>query len=199
MARTSEIHDKAKRFKDRPVCVTLHNGETYIGYISGVNNEGVMLSGGGKLAQSQISTTKTKTAGAARSASSKMKPKSAGAGKTTSSRSRKKVNGARKSCTRSRVASRTSPRQAQVSSFMPMMGSLLGGFGGLGGAGAVGGMLGGGMRLFGMIQRFVPVVKMGYGMIKQIQPFMGAVQGLMTPQNQAQATQVEAEAEEQEA
>jgi hypothetical protein len=77
-----------------------------------------------------------------------------------------------------------------------MMGSLLGGFGGLGGAGSIGGMLGGGMRLFGMIQRFVPVVKMGYGMIKQIQPFMGAVQGLMSP---AQAAQAEAETEEQEA
>lgn len=75
---------------------------------------------------------------------------------------------------------------------MPMMGSLLGG---LGGAGSFGGMLGGGMRLFGMIQRFVPVVKMGYGMIKQIQPFMGAVQGLMSPASQASQTEDEAEAE----
>lgn len=196
MARTSEIHDKAKRFKDRPVCVTLHNGETYIGYISGVNSEGVVMTGGGKLAQTQ--TINTKTAGTTRSASPKMKPKPAGAGRTASSRSRKKVNGARKSAARSRAISRTSSSQAHVSSLMPMMGSLLGGFGGLGGAGGIGGMLGGGMRLFGMIQRFVPVVKMGYGMIKQIQPFMGAVQGLMTPA-QAQAAQSEAETEVQEA
>ncbi|MNC83756.1 hypothetical protein D3C75_1378940 [compost metagenome] len=53
------------------------------------------------------------------------------------------------------------------------------------------------MRLFGMIQRFVPVVKMGYGMIKQIQPFMGAVQGLMSPASQAQENEDEAEAETQ--
>lgn len=78
---------------------------------------------------------------------------------------------------------------------MPMLGSLLGGFGGAGGAGSIGGMLGGGMRLFGMIQRFTPVVKMGYGMIKQIQPFMGAVQGLMTPASQA--AQAEAEGDEE--
>jgi hypothetical protein len=51
-----------------------------------------------------------------------------------------------------------------VSAFLPMMGSLLGG-----------------LRLFGMIQKFVPVVRMGYGMIKSIRPFFGAVQGLMTP------------------
>jgi hypothetical protein len=42
-------------------------------------------------------------------------------------------------------------------------------------------MLGGGLRLFGMIQKFVPVVRMGYGMIKSIRPFFGAVQGLMAP------------------
>ena len=46
-----------------------------------------------------------------------------------------------------------------------------------------------------MIQRFTPVVKMGYGMIKQIQPFMGAVQGLMTPASQV--AQAEAEGEEE--
>lgn len=63
-----------------------------------------------------------------------------------------------------------------------MMGSLLGGLGGASaGVGALGGALGGGLRLFGMIQKFVPVVKMGYGMIKSIRPFFGAIQGLMTP------------------
>jgi hypothetical protein len=192
MAKTNEIHVKAKRFKDRPVCVTLHNGETYIGYISDVSNEGVELSGGGKL--SQTSTTTGKTAGAARSNSRKMKSKSTKVNKSASSPSRKIINHSRKSSAHSRITSRRSSRQAQVSSLMPMMGSLLGGFGG---AGSFGGMLGGGMRLFGMIQRFVPVVKMGYGMIKQIQPFMGAVQGLMSPASQAQANEDEAEAETQ--
>ncbi|MGQ8872256.1 hypothetical protein [Paenibacillus sp. TSA_86.1] len=193
MAKTNEIHVKAKRFKDRPVCVTLHNGETYIGYISGVSNEGVELIRGGKL--TQTSTSPTRKTGAARTGTPKMKSKSTGASKSLSSPSRKKANHSRKPSAPSQVTSRRSSRQAQVSSFMPMMGSLLGG---LGGAGSFGGMLGGGMRLFGMIQRFVPVVKMGYGMIKQIQPFMGAVQGLMSPASQAQANEVEAEAETQE-
>ncbi|MBY0203178.1 hypothetical protein NKT34_11295 [Paenibacillus polysaccharolyticus] len=192
MAKTNEIHVKAKRFKDRPVCVTLHNGETYIGYISGVSNEGVELTGGGKF--TQTSTTTAKKARAVRSRDRQMKNKPIKSNKSVSSSSRKKVNRSRKSSVQPRVTSHRSSRQrqAQVSSFMPMMGSLLGG---LGGAGSFGGMLGGGMRLFGMIQRFVPVVKMGYGMIKQIQPFMGAVQGLMSPASQASQTEDEAEAE----
>ncbi|WP_433753786.1 hypothetical protein [Paenibacillus amylolyticus] len=190
MAKTNEIHVKANRLKDRPVCVTLHNGETYVGYISGVNSEGVVLTGGGKLAQAAI------TASSSESSTRKTKPKAAAARKTASSRNRKRGNSTRKSQVRSRSMSRSASRQAQVSSFMPMLGSLLGGFGGLGGAGSIGGMLGGGMRLFGMIQRFTPVVKMGYGMIKQIQPFMGAVQGLMTPPSQAAQGEAETEVQE---
>lgn len=190
MVKTNEIHVKAKRLKDRPVCVTLHNGETYVGYISGVNHAGVVITGGGKLTQAAISAPSSE--GSAR----KSKLKAEATRKTVSSRKRKRTNNTRKSQVRSRsMSSRSISRQAQVSSFMPMLGSLLGGgFGGLGGAGSIGGMLGGGMRLFGMIQRFTPVVKMGYGMIKQIQPFMGAVQGLMTPASQAAA---EAEGEEE--
>lgn len=187
MAKTNEIHVRVKRLKDRPVCVTLHNGETYVGYISGVNSEGVVLTGGGKLTQAAI--TAPSSEGSAR----KTKPKAGATRKTASSRNRKRVNSTRKSQVRSRSMSRSTSRQAQVSSFMPMLGSMLGGFGGLGGAGSIGGMLGGGMRLFGMIQRFTPVVKMGYGMIKQIQPFMGAVQGLMTPASQAAQAETEGE------
>ena len=188
MAKTSEIHVRVKRLKDRPVCGTLHNGETYVGYISGVNSEGVVLTGGGKLTQAAI--TAPSSEGSAR----KTKPKAGATRKTASSRNRKRVNSTRKSQVRSRSMSRSTSRQAQVSSFMPMLGSLLGGFGG---AGSIGGMLGGGMRLFGMIQRFTPVVKMGYGMIKQIQPFMGAVQGLMTPASQAAQAETEVEEEAQ--
>lgn len=191
MAKTNEIHVRVKRLKDRPVCVTLHNGETYVGYISGVNSEGVVLTGGGKLTQAAI--TAPSSEGSAR----KTKPKEGATRKTASSRNRKRVNSTRKSQVRSRSMSRSTSRQAQVSSFMPMLGSMLGGFGGLGGAGSIGGMLGGGMRLFGMIQRFTPVVKMGYGMIKQIQPFMGAVQGLMTPASQASQAETDGEEEAQ--
>ncbi|MGP3785244.1 hypothetical protein [Paenibacillus sp. 1A_MP2] len=45
MAKTNEIRLKAKRYKTRPVYVTLHSGETYIGYISDVNNGGLVLTG----------------------------------------------------------------------------------------------------------------------------------------------------------
>lgn len=179
MAKTNEMRLKAKQYKDRPVCVTLHSGETYIGYITDVNNRGVVLTGGGTISRKATSGRKT----------SSSKQKSGPRANSTRAQSRKRINGTHnKPSTHSRTASR-----AQVSSFLPMMGSL---FGGLGGAGSLGGMLGGGMRLFGMIQQFVPVVKMGYGMIKQIQPFMGAVQGLMSPQSQAQSTQAEAEENE---
>ncbi|PQP81518.1 hypothetical protein C0Q44_17500 [Paenibacillus sp. PCH8] len=184
MAKTNEIRAKAIRYRGRPVCVTLHNGETYIGYISGVSSGDVVLTGVDKLSNGSTSGGSTRR--------TKSRAKAAPASKSASSVNRKRVNGINKSSKRTRVTSRATSRQApaQVSSFMPMMGSLLGG---LGGGGSLGGMLGGGMRLFGMIQQFVPVVKMGYGMIKQIQPFMGAVQGLMAPSAQGQAAQAEAE------
>ncbi|MEC0126964.1 hypothetical protein [Paenibacillus pabuli] len=168
MAKTNEIRLKAKRYKARPVYVTLHSGETYIGYITDVNNGGMVLTGGGKV--SQTVKTGVSSHGSNRKAASRSK-----GGR---SQNRKRVNGTHKSTTRSRSVPR-----AQVSSFLPMMGSL---FGGLGGAASAGGMLGGGMRLFGMIQQFMPVVKMGYGMIKSIHPFMGAVKGLMAPPSQAE-------------
>lgn len=171
MAKTNEIRLKAKRYKARPVCVTLHSGETYIGYISDVNSGGVVLTGGGK-----ISRTAT-TGDSSQRSKQKVAPSKSGR-----SQNRKRVNGTRKPSTRSRTVSR-----AQVSSFLPMMGSL---FGGLGGAASVGGMLGGGMRIFGMIQQFMPVMKMGYGMIKSIHPFMGAVKGLMAPPSQAEEQEV---------
>ncbi|KOY17949.1 hypothetical protein [Paenibacillus xylanivorans] len=168
MAKTNEIRLKVKRYKARPVYVTLHSGETYIGYISDVNNGGLVLTGGGT-----ISRTATK-GGSSRCSNRKVVSRNKGG----RSQNRKRVNGTRKPSTRSRTVSR-----AQVSSFLPMMGSL---FGGLGGAASAGGMLGGGLRMFGMIQQFMPVVKMGYGMIKSIHPFMGAVQGLMAPPSQAE-------------
>lgn len=39
--------------------------------------------------------------------------------------------------------------------------------------------MGGGLRFFGMIQKAMPVMKMGYGMIKTIRPFMSGLKGLM--------------------
>lgn len=126
-----------------------------------------MLTGGGKLSNT-VATADS---------SPRSKRKGVSRNKNGRSQNRKRVNGTRKPSTRSRAVSR-----AQVSSFLPMMGSL---FGGLGGAASAGGILGGGMRLFGMIQQFMPVMKMGYGMIKSIHPFMGAVKGLMAPPSQA--------------
>lgn len=173
MAKINDIRLKAKRYKAKPVCVTLHNGETYIGYIAEVNNGGVVLTGGGTVLG-------TPTTGGS-SHRSNLNRKAVSSSKGGSSHKRKQSKGTRKPSTRSRQMS-----QAQVSSFLPMMGSLFGGLGGGAAAGGAGGLLGGGMRLFGMIQQFVPVVKMGYGMIKSIKPFMGAVQGLMAGPSQAE-------------
>lgn len=179
MAKPNTIRVKAERYKDRPVCVTLHNGETYIGYIRDVKHGGVVIAGGGKISHTGA------TDGKSHSAKRSKVNRSNGKGVRSNNR-RKRLYSTSKASNYTRTTS-----NAQVSSFMPMMGSLMGG---LGGATSAGSMLGGGMRLFGMIQRFVPVVKMGYGMIKSIQPFMGAVQGLMAPQ---QPNAPEAEDEEE--
>ncbi|ALP36826.1 hypothetical protein ASL14_12295 [Paenibacillus sp. IHB B 3084] len=170
MAQSNEMRARAKKLQGRPVYVTLHSGETYVGYITDVNRGGLILAG---------------AAGAPPHASSGMKDsrslkRRAGA-YAPGVRLGNRRSGARKPSGRLR----SRKPDAKVSAYLPMMGSLFGGLGGLGGAtagaGGLGGMLGGGLRLFGMVQKFVPVVRMGYGMIKSIRPFFGAVKGLMTP------------------
>lgn len=44
MANSTRVRKQAKRFKGRPVCVTLHDGSSYVGWISGVDKEGLILS-----------------------------------------------------------------------------------------------------------------------------------------------------------
>lgn len=168
MAQSKEVLARARQLQDRPVCITLHSGRTYIGYITDVNSSGLTLASTG----TQPSTSSGKQ---------NPRPKRARAGSHASgSRSGNRRSGSRKPAVRSRsrkssVRSRSRKPDAQVSAFLPILGSMLGGMGGMGGA------LGGGLRMFGMIQRFIPVVKLGYGMIRSIRPFLGAVQGLMTP------------------
>jgi hypothetical protein len=135
MGNSAKVRKQAKQLKGRKVCITLQNGQTYVGWITGCEKEAVILSAGPR---------------------SRSKP-----GRTPSRAER-----------------------AEVSAFMPLLGPLLGGMGGMGGAGSaggagLGGIMGGGLRFFGMIQRAMPVVKMGYGMIKQIRPFMEGLKGLM--------------------
>ncbi|MDF9840784.1 MULTISPECIES: hypothetical protein [unclassified Paenibacillus] len=140
MGNSAKVRRQAKQLKGRKVCVTLHDGRTYVGWITGCEKEGVVLS---------------------------VQP-----------RARKKAGS----------ASTARAKQAEVSAFMPLLGPLLGNLGGAGGAGAglgglmgggLGGLMGGGLRFFGLIRRAMPVVKMGYGMIKQIRPFMNGLKGLM--------------------
>ncbi|URJ49565.1 hypothetical protein [Paenibacillus polymyxa] len=166
MAQSKEMRAWAKKFQGRPVCVTLHSGETYVGYITDVNRGGLILASAGAPPRA--------SSGRQNSRSLKRRASSHAPGVRL---------GNRKSCARKPSGrSRSRKPDAKVSAFLPMMGSLLGGLGGsTAGAGGLGGMLGGGLRLFGMIQKFVPVVKMGYGMIKSIRPFLGAVKGLMPP------------------
>ncbi|KAF6621540.1 hypothetical protein J2W97_003770 [Paenibacillus jamilae] len=175
MAQSKEMRARAKKFQGRPVCVTLHSGETYVGYITDVNRGGLILASAG--APPRASSGKQDSRSLKRRASSHAPGVRLG----------NRKSGTRKPSSRSRFRK----QDAKVSAFLPMMGSLLGGLGGsTAGAGGLGGMLGGGLRLFGMIQKFVPVVKMGYGMIKSIRPFLGAVKGLMpsasptTPNNE---------------
>ncbi|MDY7990297.1 hypothetical protein [Paenibacillus polymyxa] len=170
MAQSKEMRARAKKFQGRPVCVTLHSGETYVGYITDVNRGGLVLASAG--APPRASSGKQ---------GSRSFKRRAGA-HAPGVRLGNRKSGARKPSGRSR----SRKPDAKVSAFLPMMGSLLGGLGGsTAGAGGLGGMLGGGLRLFGMIQKFVPVVKMGYGMIKSIRPFLGAVKGLMPPASPA--------------
>lgn len=175
MAQSKEMRARAKKLQGHPVCVTLNNGETYVGYITDVNSSGVVLAGAGALPRPSSGKQSTRSL------------KNRAGARPPGVRPGSRRSGARKPSGRSR----SRKPDAQVSAFLPILGSLFGGFGGSGGTasaagtGGLGGMLGGGMRLFGMIRRFVPVVKMGYGMIKSIRPFLGAVQGLMAPASPA--------------
>lgn len=167
MAQSNEMRARAKRFQGRPVCVTLHSGETYVGYITDVNCGGLVLASAAE-APSRASSGKQGSRSPKRRAGSHARGVRPG----------NRRSGARKPS----VRSRSRKPDAKVSALLPMMGSLFGGLGGAaGGAGGLVGALGGGLRLFGMVRKFVPVVRMGYGMIKSIRPFFGAVKGLMTP------------------
>jgi len=168
MAQYKKVIARAKQLQGRPVCITLHSGETYIGYISGIHSNGLTLANA--VAQPHSSSAKQ---------GPRSKRQKAGS-RASGSRTGVRRSGSRKSSIRS---SSRKPN-ARVSSFLPMMGS-----GGALGGGGLGGVLGGGIKLFGMIQRFVPVVKMGYGIVKSIRPFLGSVQGLMKqPEPPAETT-----------
>ena len=138
MSNRAKIRKRAEQLKGRPVYVTLHDGRTYVGWITGLDKDGLTLS---KPRKNKNKNKKSK--------------------KHSSSRSRK----------------------ANVSGLMPLFGSLFGMGGGAAGAaesassGASG--FGGIMGFVGMIQRTMPVVKMGYNMIKSISPFLNGLKGLM--------------------
>ncbi|WP_440961140.1 hypothetical protein ACN6KS_01125 [Paenibacillus nitricinens] len=138
MSNRAKIRKRAEQLKGRPVCVTLHDGRTYVGWITGLDKDGLTLS---KPRKNKNKNKKSK--------------------KHTSSRSRK----------------------ANVSGLMPLFGSLFGMGGGAAGAaeGASSGAsgFGGIMGFVGMIQRTMPVMKMGYNMIRSISPFLNGLKGLM--------------------
>ncbi|WP_187355571.1 LSm family protein [Paenibacillus tengchongensis] len=138
MANTTRVRTQAKRYKGQKVVVTLHNGRTYVGWITDLEKEALIL-------------TKEPVK---RNRKGKHKP---AAGRSSGAKAR---------------ATTKTHTKAEVKAFMPLLGSFLGGSG----AGAA---LGGGLRFFGMIQRAYPVMKMGYGLVKQIRPFMNGLKGLM--------------------
>ncbi|MNO49394.1 hypothetical protein D3C76_397460 [compost metagenome] len=142
MSNRAKIRKRAEQLKNRPVCITLHDGRTYVGWITGLDKDGLTLSKPRK---------------------NKYKSKNKKSRRNTHSR-----------------------QKANVSGLMPLFGSLFGlGGGAAGAAGAVGaaspGPSGFGriMGFVGMIQRTMPVMKMGYNMIKSISPFLNGLKGLM--------------------
>lgn len=44
MANTTKIRKRAEQLKGRPVCITLHDGRTYVGWITGLDKNGLTLS-----------------------------------------------------------------------------------------------------------------------------------------------------------
>lgn len=184
MAQSEAIRAKARQLQGQPVRVTLHNGETYIGYIANCYDRGVVLAGvaspvpssnGKKTRNNNPKKGKThKQAGSRpRGSGASRLPKSSSSSHSSNSQKSSKISKSSRANRFSKApySLRTRKPEAQVSALFPMLGSLFGGFGGLSG----------GLKLFGMIQRFFPVIKMGYGMIKSISPFVGAVKGLMAP------------------
>lgn len=174
MAQSAGIRTKARQLQGQPVRVTLHNGETYIGYITQCYDRGVVLAGVASpvpsnkgrrplpLKHGAYSPLKNNSRKTPRHHSKSVK-------RTTGNQARgSRLKGIP---SKSPNSLRTRKKEAQVSALFPMLGSLFGGFGGLSG----------GLRLIGMIQKVFPVIKMGYGMIKSISPFVGAVKGLMAP------------------
>ncbi|MFF2909251.1 hypothetical protein [Paenibacillus sp. NPDC057934] len=132
MGSSVKMRKRATQLKGKPVCITLHDGRSYVGWITGLEKEALILS----------------------------RP-------NRSKKSKKKAH--------------SRSRKANVSGFMPLLGSLFG-FGGTGGGGTGGGGFGGfgGLgSLMGMMQKTMPVMKMGYNMIKTIRPFIGELKGLM--------------------
>lgn len=122
MSSSTKVRNRAKQLKGRPVCITLHDGRSYMGWITGIEKEGLILSG-------QL-----------------------------------------KNRTSKRRYSPTRSKKATVSGLMPLFGSLLGNAGA--GAAGFGGFI-------GMMQKAVPVMQMGYKMIRTIMPLMGGIKGLM--------------------
>lgn len=174
MAQSKEMFARAKQLQGRPVCITLYSGKTYVGYITDVNSNVLTLASAG---------TQSSTSSGKQGSRRPMQGKTSGKKSSSSRRNSSRNPSVRSGSLKSPPPIRHRKPDAQISSFLPLIGSLFGGLGGLGGAslGPLGGALGGGIRLFGMVRRFVPVMKMGYGMIKSIRPFLGAVQGLMAP------------------
>lgn len=82
MANSTKLRKRAQQLKGQPVCITLHNGRSYVGWITDLNQEAVILS----------------------------RP------------------GTRKGPKRK---SSSAARRAEVSGFMPLLGSLMGGEAGL--------------------------------------------------------------------
>jgi hypothetical protein len=136
---------KANRWVGHPVCVVLHDGSYYVGMVTGIDNDGLILSGArgdGKLSPSISSKDKVRVSGFLQSmfgGGGAVKPPAA------------------------QAAGGFNPFSAG-----PVGGGPLGA--GLGGGQANSGL--GGGDIFGMVKQYWPHVRMGFQMVKTIMPMM---------------------------
>lgn len=178
MANSAKIRQRAMQYKDQPVCITLHNGQTYVGWISGFDENGVTFSGKPKTKKSHKKTAK-------KSSSRRKKAQVRALSPSFNGISAPPWDGTTGS---SRPMSPEGPSPATFSSPYMGMGWNGGGYGyGSGGAGnpvslspITGAPARPRMREFiDTARKYMPVMKLGYNAIRSIIPFFNGIKALM--------------------
>ncbi|GIO10688.1 hypothetical protein J19TS2_02430 [Cohnella xylanilytica] len=158
--RQDKIEGQAKRLAGRPVCVVLKDGSRYVGRIQGIEKGELVLSGV-KLKAPRMG--KSSRAGKAKvsglfpdfgfSPFAWAGPSPAGAGAAAATGAPAGAGGAAGAA------------------------GAAGGSAGGGGSGGGAGLLGGLTGMLSFMQKALPVIRMGMGMVKTIMPLLGGLKG----------------------